>query len=81
MATCPTDYGPDTTSMNCILCDSYCLTCSDTATNCQTCKALTPTTNLPIYYVDGMFSCVTACSDPYYATVVAGVNYCKLCDP
>lgn len=80
MSTCPPGYGPDSTSTNCILCDTLCETCSGTSTNCQTCKVTTPITLLPIYYLDGQSSCITSCLDPYYITDVSGVNYCRLCD-
>ena len=60
----------------CILCDLYCRTCFDSATNCSEC---TRSGNYTAYLFASNFTCLVTCPANYFANKVN--QTCDLCDP
>ena len=59
----------------CVLCDLYCRSCYDSATNCSAC---TLSGNYTAYLFASNFTCLTSCPVTYYANKFN--QTCDLCD-
>jgi proprotein convertase subtilisin/kexin type 5 len=70
---CTTGYGSVTASMICVACDAKCLTCQETATNCQTCT----TSGTNEAFLLGGTTCVASCTGATVANT--GTHVCDAC--
>jgi hypothetical protein len=79
VASCPSAYFQDTSTLTCFLCGSTCLTCSSTNSNCTSCNSNSTYPALSITNYNG--ACLSACPTLFYLSNTTTPMKCVSCVP